>query len=285
MRRLFLTACFFSVAFAAPSWAGFQEGWNAYYRGDYATALKELQPIAQKGHPAAQINLGIMYEEGQGVPQDYAEALKWYRRAVRQDYAEGQFRLGGMYAAGKGVPQNTAEAVKWYRQAAAQRDTEAMQVLGIIHFKGQGVAKDPIQAFMWYELAVTYLPPGAFRNGVIGEKDVIAVSMTRDQVHEAQSLARQWQLETQQTAVLTPTASPSKVATVSKSSVKSVQEDLAILGYDPGPADGMMGPRTKNAIRAFENDQGLTVTGQVSPHLQAVIREKRQLKTEGGSGS
>lgn len=285
MRRPFLIASLLVTAFTAPAWAGFQEGWSAYYRGDYATALQELQPIAQQGHPAAQINLGIMYEEGQGVAQDYAEALKWYRRAVRQDYAEGQFRLGGMYAAGKGVTQNTAEAVKWYRKAAAQRDTEAMQLLGVIHHKGEGVAKDPVQAFMWYELAVTYLPPGAFRNGVIGEKDLIAVKLTRDQVHEAQGLARQWQLETQQTAVLIPAANTSKAATDSKSSVKSVQEDLAILGYDPGPADGMMGPRTKNAIRAFESDQGLTATGQVSPQLQAAIREKRQLKTEGSPGS
>ena len=280
MRRLFLTIGLIAV-FAAPSWAGFQEGWSAYYRGDYDTALKELTPIAQQGHPAAQINLGIMYEEGQGVAQDYAEALKWYRRAVRQDYAEGQFRLANMYAAGKGIPQDYAEAVKWYRKAAVQRDTDAMQMLGIIHEKGQGVDKDSVQALMWYELAVKYLPPGRFRNEVIGEKDVVAVNLTRDQVHEAQNLALKWQRATQPAAP----QSPAKPAAISKASIRNIQQDLAVLGYDPGPADGAMGPRTKQAIRAFENDQGLTVTGQVSPDLQSVIREERMIKTEGASGS
>jgi len=68
---------------AAPwCWAGFQEGDNAYRRGDYATAVREWLPLAQQGDVYAQVTLGLMYETGQGVPQDYADALRRYRRAA-----------------------------------------------------------------------------------------------------------------------------------------------------------------------------------------------------------
>jgi peptidoglycan hydrolase-like protein with peptidoglycan-binding domain len=39
-------------------------------------------------------------------------------------------------------------------------------------------------------------------------------------------------------------------------SVATIQRDLTRLGYDPGPIDGLMGPRTRAAIARFENDQG-----------------------------
>lgn len=39
-------------------------------------------------------------------------------------------------------------------------------------------------------------------------------------------------------------------------SVADIQRDLARLGYDPGPVDGLMGPRTRAAIARFEDAQG-----------------------------
>ena len=72
------------VVLAAPAWAGWNEGVLAYFRGDYATAFREMKPLAEQGHASAQYNLGIMYEKGQGVPQDYAEAVKLFRKAAEQ---------------------------------------------------------------------------------------------------------------------------------------------------------------------------------------------------------
>ncbi len=45
---------------------------------------------AEQGHALAQTNLGIMYEEGQGVGQDYKEAVGWYSKAAERgsDYAK-----------------------------------------------------------------------------------------------------------------------------------------------------------------------------------------------------
>jgi TPR repeat protein len=87
--------------------------------------MRLLKPLATQGRAMAQFNLGVMYAEGQGVPQDYAEALKWYRMAAAQGLADAQFNLGAMYAEGQGVPQDDAEALKWYRLAAAQGDAVA----------------------------------------------------------------------------------------------------------------------------------------------------------------
>ena len=39
----------------------YQAGCDAYERGDYDTAVQELRPLAEQGHPKAQYNLGVMY--------------------------------------------------------------------------------------------------------------------------------------------------------------------------------------------------------------------------------
>ncbi len=104
----------FTLGLTAPAWAGWDEGEAAYKRGDYAAALRELRPLAEQGFAEAQHNLGVMYEDGQGVPKDYAEALKWYRKAAEQGYARAQNNLGFMYRNGRGVPQDYAKALQWY---------------------------------------------------------------------------------------------------------------------------------------------------------------------------
>jgi len=101
-----LFAAVISLWLTTSAWAGFDEGVAAYDRGDYATAVEEWLPIAEQGNADAQYNLGIMYDNGYGVPQDYAEAVRWYRLAAEQGYAKAQFVLGVMYDNGRGVPQD-----------------------------------------------------------------------------------------------------------------------------------------------------------------------------------
>lgn len=52
---------------------------------------------------------------------------------------------------------------------------------------------------------------------------------------------------------------------VANTDVRTVQNKLAALGYDPGPADGIPGPRTFQAVRQFQQNQGLEVDGIVGP--------------------
>ncbi len=49
--------------------------------------------------------------------------------------------------------------------------------------------------------------------------------------------------------------------------VKKVQKKLNKLGYDCGKADGIYGTKTKNAIKNFQSDEGMTVNGEIKKAL------------------
>ncbi len=103
-------------------------GMEAYDKGDYATALKEWRPLADQGDAEAQSNLGVMYDNGRGVPQDDAQAVRWYRLAAEQGHADAQFNLGWMYHQGRGVPQDDVLGHMWVNLAAAQGIEPARKV-------------------------------------------------------------------------------------------------------------------------------------------------------------
>jgi TPR repeat protein len=136
-----------------------EAGYAAYRKGDYESALRILRPLAESGEARAQFNLGVMYSEGQGVPQDYTEAGKWYGLSAWQGYAQAQYNLG-----------------LWYAQ-------------------GEGGAQDYIRAHMWFNLAAASFPPSDIlsRSAAIKNRDTIASRMSSDQIAQAQRLARDWQ--------------------------------------------------------------------------------------------
>jgi murein L,D-transpeptidase YcbB/YkuD len=47
--------------------------------------------------------------------------------------------------------------------------------------------------------------------------------------------------------------------------VREIQMALKAAGFDPGPADGKMGPKTRAAIRDFQIAHGLQADGKVGP--------------------
>jgi len=120
---------------------------------DYAEAVKWFRKAAEQGHPGAQLLLGLHCQNGDGTRQDYAEAVKWLRKAAEQGGAAAQYNLGVCYFRGHGVLQDYAEAVKWYRKAALQGDPMAQYNLGVCYFRGQGVAQDYAGAVKWYRKA------------------------------------------------------------------------------------------------------------------------------------
>jgi hypothetical protein len=185
-----------ALALSAPVLAAdLQAGLEAFNRGDYATALEELRPLAEQGDAGAQLHLGIMYAGVPGIPQDYAEAVKWYRLAAEQGDASAQYTLGIMYALGEGVPQDYAEVVKWYRLAAEQGDAFAQLELGIMYADGEGVAQDYVLSDMWFSLAAAHLPADVIdviEETAATQRYIIEKRMTPAQVAEAQRLAREW---------------------------------------------------------------------------------------------
>ncbi|MGZ9146697.1 MAG: tetratricopeptide repeat protein, partial [Nitrospira sp.] len=98
-----------------PAWADFQAGMTAYDGEDYATAMREWQPLAEQGDALAQYHVGLLYHKGRGVPQDDAQARKWYANAAAQGQAKAQFSLGTLYFNGEGGPKDYQQALRWFR--------------------------------------------------------------------------------------------------------------------------------------------------------------------------
>ncbi len=209
------------------------EGVAAYKQGDYATALREWRPLAEQGVAEAQSRLGFMYTFGEGVSQDHAEAVKWYRKAAEQGNAKAQKYLGLIYVGDLGVPQ------------------------------------DYVQAHMWLDLAASIFSPGEDRDIAVKNRDHVARGMTLTQLAEAQRLARAWRPGKQAATYSMPDAGD---ATDNRRRIAGIQRGLASLGYNPGPADGILGPKTRAAVRAFQAREGLPVTGTVSASLVAALR-------------
>jgi TPR repeat protein len=92
---------------------------------DEVVAAEWYRRAAEQGDASAQNNLGIMYANGQGVPQDDELAVHWYRLAAEQGHALAQYNLGGMYNSGRGVARDTVRSYMWMLLAADAGDSSA----------------------------------------------------------------------------------------------------------------------------------------------------------------
>ena len=239
---------------------------------DYAEAVKWYRRAAEQGDAYAQNNLGFMYDNGHGVPQDYAEAVKWYRRAAEQGDAYAQHNLGFMYDEGHGVPQDYAEAVKWYRRAAEQGDASAQHNLGLMYGKGHGVPQDNVRAHMWFNLAASRFSATERedRENAEQNRDIVARLLSPEALARAQRMAREWRPKADAESS-SPPPRTAEGGDDTQARVAAIQRALARLGYDPGSADGVLGPKTRAAIRAFQADVGLPKDGRLSERLESAV--------------
>ena len=183
MKRMLMIVCAVLLLFS-PLFANYKE---ALHKGDYAGALKELRPLAQKGDAKAQSNLGLMYATGRGIPQNSVEAEKWIRKAAEQGLAEAQYNLGLIYVKGQGVTQNNAEAMKWFRKSSDQGYAKAQYILGVMYLQGLGVPKNLVQSYMWW-----YLSGSQGDQDAVKAINAIKGKMTAAQIAKAKKLASQW---------------------------------------------------------------------------------------------
>jgi TPR repeat protein len=163
-----------------------KEGNLWYFQKEYEKAIDCYKIAAQEDNADAQYNLGLIYQEGEGVDQDYEEAISWYREAAEQGHrdaqcnlaycysqrrkdedkaaywyrkaaeqgdAMAQYNLGRSYYNGWGVTQDYTEAAMWMQKAAEQGHSGAQQLLAELYEKGEGVGKDLEKALMWYRKA------------------------------------------------------------------------------------------------------------------------------------
>jgi TonB family protein len=105
------------------------------------------------GDAVSQLNLGLRYAKGQGVPQDYKEAARLIRKAAEKELPRAQFILGVMYARGQGLTRDYSEAADWWRKAANAGDVDAQYELGIAYAQSRGVSRDDAEAVKWFRKA------------------------------------------------------------------------------------------------------------------------------------
>lgn len=140
-----------------------------------------------------------------------------------------------------------SEAVLEWQQSANQGDGMSMLALGRAYAQGLGVLRNRIEAHKWFNLAAS--------RGVleaIEEREKLEENMTDSELVEANEIARQWQPKQANT--------PSSSGLVtSRELVREAQSLLLQLGYNPGVADGLWGPKTGAAYRLFLEDRKLPI--------------------------
>ncbi len=114
-----LTALVLCLCITTAQADQFDDAYAAYKKGDYATTLRLLRPLAETGDASAQYSLGNMYANGQGVPQDYVEAHKWYNLSASRLTDEEDRNLATKNrdsVAAEMTPAQVAEAQKLARE-------------------------------------------------------------------------------------------------------------------------------------------------------------------------
>ena len=206
---------------------------------------------------------------------DYGKALEIWREEANQGSREAEFFLGYLYDSGQGVDEDNATAASWYSKAAAKGQAAAQFNLAAMFVNGDGVVRDKVLAYMLFDLAADYDPDGAH------ERDQLVPFMTPLEIARANRLARLARqgdmaalLNQMERSAFTDSEKPTSAnwnIWSEQDLVAMAQRALSELGFDPGPADGLMGKRTAAAVRAFQESKSLEADGEISEVLLAAL--------------
>jgi localization factor PodJL len=268
-----------------------------------------LRRAAEVGDPAAAFEVAARYAGGKGVRRDLAKAAEWYERAAQAGVAVAQYRLGSLLERGQGVAMDRSAAVTWYQRAADQGNTGAMHNLAVMMSEGVDGTPDHGKAFEWFLAAASYGVTDsqynlgvAFARGLAptrnmvesykwfalaaaagdadasARRDEIAKSLSPDDLVKARAAAKAWRV-TPSIAEANSVGGWDQVsegvtAADRRALVIKIQALLAEQGYDPGPLDGFEGPKTREAVRAFQRNVGLSATGNISGDLATVLASR-----------
>ncbi|MEM4248430.1 MAG: hypothetical protein QXH80_04105 [Candidatus Nanoarchaeia archaeon] len=111
--------------------------------------------LAAIGNAEAQYRLGLLYQEGRGVPKDHAKALKLFERAARKNHLDAQLKLANLYFhRGEGkVNIDQQELIQMLHAIAEKGNPDVQFELGNIYAAGKGIDKNISKAMIWFEKA------------------------------------------------------------------------------------------------------------------------------------
>ncbi len=138
---------------AGGAGADAEKGVAALEKGDYKTALKELNADAKKGDADAMFMLSRLYAEGKGVKEDRKLAFQWMERAAKTGSVRAQGTLAMYFSEGIGVAKDDAKSLELGRRAADGGDLISQFIMGMRYNNAVGVIRDTEQASLWWSKA------------------------------------------------------------------------------------------------------------------------------------
>ncbi|WP_421725309.1 peptidoglycan-binding protein [Bauldia sp.] len=239
---------------------------------NFAVAALWYQQAAEAGLALAQYRLASLYERGRGVAKDPDAAIRWYRRAAEQGNIGAMHNLAVLVSEGAGGETNDAEALTWFRAAAEHGVKDSQYNLGVIYARGIGVSPDLAESYKWFAVAAEHGDTDAARR-----RDEIATILEPDELAQAKAAAETWRAKPsipEANSVTKPSGpphGPGITAAERHELIAKIQSLLADQGYDPGPPDGIDGPKTQEAVRAFQRGIGIAATGQIDSDLMTAL--------------
>lgn len=228
---------------------------------DLDEGARWLNVAAERGHAGAQYLLGAAYTAGDGVERDYETAARYFAKAAVQGHPRAQYLLAEAFARGRGVPRDLPWAARWYGKAAQQGHTRAQFAYGALLAAGRGLPPDRPAGYMWLRLAAD---AGHEQAPALVAK--LREQMAEDAVAEAEAAAQRFR------------PGPAK-RFADRPTLRYVQQALNALGYGAGPVDGLMGPRTRAGLRAFQRAAGLEADGELTPGLLQRLLDARRAES------
>ncbi len=213
---------------------------------DDSQAMTWLRRAADQGNATAEYRLGLMHMAGGAAEASPTRAVALYRRAALREHAEAQYNLAVAYDTGVGVERaNAVTAARWYRKAADSGLAQAQYNLGVLYLNGVGVAADPVTAHVWFSMAA------GFGTGTTAEMATQMLALVGGQMSSIGQTDAALAAFDVARAIVSRTGDevPSDI-------VLRTQAMLAWEGYDPGPIDGVAGPRTFSAIDRLKQRLG-----------------------------
>lgn len=116
-----------------------------------AISMEVVVQEAENGNPKAQLLLGQIFENGDGVVQDYSESFRWYKAAAEQGDVAALVQIASFKAEGLGTDKDLIGAMGLYEKAADAGDIASMHIIGSMIENGLGTDQPPINAISWYE--------------------------------------------------------------------------------------------------------------------------------------
>ncbi|MCP4380614.1 MAG: hypothetical protein GY798_04205 [Hyphomicrobiales bacterium] len=241
---------------------------------DLAAAAFWYRRAAENGVAVAQYRLASLLERGRGVTKDIDGAMGWYRRAAEQGNLGAMHNLAVLISEDRERADSTAESLKWFRAAANRGVTDSQYNLGVIFARGLGSAPDLAEAYKWFAVAASQGDADA-----AVRRDEVAALLKPDRLDAVRRVVEAWRPQDAVSEANSVDAFPEGWdedgdgidAADRMALVVKIQSLLADNGYYRGPADGVDGPKTREAVRAFQRSMGVAATGQIDSTLVTAL--------------